>query len=351
MQDMSVLNQSIGRVLVQELFADLRNVETFLIMVLCALAAQSVSLPEWQLQTGFECQAASTVRRFSRWLKNARCEALVWYAPLFYYAMREWNRKHPVILALDTTMYWGEFCAIRVSMIYLGRAVPVTWKVIRHKSSAVKYQVYASILDKAQKMLPNGARVTLLADRGFVSQRLMLHLRDLGWNWIIRVKGKQAICCNGKKLRPKMLQLRKGEVKFFTKGVCFGELKRLSFSAGWPKGGSEPWYVLSDLPAGPGIFVDYALRFDIEESFRDEKSGGFDLEGSKIRDERMLERMLLVLAVATIVAVSEGVFVIESGKQKEVDTHKSRGLSFFKIGASLDYQTNKQRNYEIGIAF
>ena len=101
--------------------------------------------------------------------------------------------------------------------------------------------------------------------------------------------------------------------------------------------------MLSDTPAGMEIFMDYACRFGIEEGFRDEKSGGFHLEESAIRDEKMLERLILIIATATIVAVSEGLFVVESGKREEVDSHWVRGLSYFQIGVRWIYRQMRQQ--------
>ncbi|MDJ0569128.1 MAG: hypothetical protein QNJ53_08765, partial [Pleurocapsa sp. MO_192.B19] len=46
-------------------------------------------------------------------------------------------------------------------------------------------------------------------------------------------------------------------------------------------------------PSLPTLW-QYALRFRIEELFLDSKSGGFQLEESKIRHPRALERLYLV---------------------------------------------------------
>ena len=342
MQNVSTLNLTIGKCLVQALCVDIRNIAIFVLTVFCALSSQSVSLPMWAL-TCAQNKAASNIRRFTRWLKNSTFEALTWYKPLFLYAIGEWG-KSPILLALDTTMLCDEFCAIRVSLIYLGRSIPVTWKVIRHKSASVKWVEYRDLLEQANELLPKNVQVILLADRGFVSRKFMLQLQNLGWNWRIRVMGKQALMYRGRKLKPRTLPLKIGDAQFFTGGINFGKgLERLSFSAGWAKGSKEAWYVLSDTPAGMEIFTDYACRFGIEEGFRDEKSGGFHLDQSEIRDEKMLERMILVIATATIVAVSEGLFVIESGKREEVDPHHVRGLSYFQIGLRWIYRQLRQQ--------
>jgi len=132
---------------------------------------------------------------------------------------------------------------------------------------------------------------------------------------------------------PKTLPLSPGRVLLFSQCVDFGKgLKRISLSAGWARGSVEPWYVLSGDAASTEVFMDYARRFGIEEGFRDEKSGGSELEESRFRDVQKLERLLLVISIALIVAVSEGMSVTLEGKRGEVDPHHLRSLSYFQIG-------------------
>ena len=70
----------------------------------------------------------------------------------------------------------------------------------------------------------------------------------------------------------------------------------------------------------------------IEETFLDDKSNGFELERSRIRDAIMLERLCFVLAIATLYLTAQGVAVVESGQRRVVDVHWFRGNSFFRIG-------------------
>ncbi|MDJ0592310.1 MAG: hypothetical protein QNJ72_20340 [Pleurocapsa sp. MO_226.B13] len=76
----------------------------------------------------------------------------------------------------------------------------------------------------------------------------------------------------------------------------------------------------------------YALRFRIEELFLDSKSGGFQLEESKIRHPRALERLYLVVALALLFATVHGMKVQLKGLRTQVDPHWERGLSYLKIG-------------------
>ena len=157
--------------------------------------------------------------------------------------------------------------------------------------------------------------------------------QKLTWRWRIRVKGNQRLLSKGQVIIPKTLPLSIGDIRLFSGTINFGKgLEHLSLSAGWAKGSREPWYVLSADAANREIFGDYGRRFGIEEAFRDEKSGGFDLEESRIRDAQKLERLILVIAVASIVAVSEGVSVILEERREEVDPHWKQGLSYFQIG-------------------
>ena len=74
------------------------------------------------------------------------------------------------------------------------------------------------------------------------------------------------------------------------------------------------------------------MRFDIEENFLDDKSNGFQLELSLIRSATALERLCLVLAIATLYLVSQGTEVVKQGQRRWVDPHWFRGQSYLKIG-------------------
>lgn len=301
-------------------------------MLIAALISRSVSPVQWDSRLPFGVHAASSVRRFSRWLHNSGLDPHELYGKLFRYALRNWT-QHPIVLALDTSMLKDRFCAVRISMIYLGRAIPVAWRIFEHDSSAVKYEDYREVLERAHSLMPREVPVIFLADRGFVHKALMRKLNRLEWEWRIRIKANQVLRCGSRRMTPQTLFLQKGNALLFDRNVHFGrELENLSLSAGWPQKNEEPWYVLSNGVVGAEVFADYALRFDIEEEFRDEKSGGFGLEETRLTDSGAIERLLLVVAAASIVAVNEGLCVMAQDRRRDVDTHWQRGLSYFQIG-------------------
>ena len=332
MKDVSVLNHTIGRVIRQHLSHDPRNISVFLAMLVSTIVSQVVHLSAWIQAMPGKTKAKSRIRRITRWLNHSSINPHEWYAPIFTYAIRDWKQM-PILLALDTSMLYDQFCCIRISMIYMNRAIPVVWRVLEHNSSSVKYKQYAHLLDQVQALLPRNVEIIFLADRGFVCKELMHHLQQFRWTWRIRVKGNQKLRSKNGFITPKKLPLSIGKAILFSRNMNFGKgLERISLSAGWARGSSEPWYVLSADAASTEVFVDYARRFGIEEGFRDEKSGGCNLEDGRIRDAKKLERLLLVISTVQIIAVSEGMSVTLAGEREEVDPHELRSLSYFQIG-------------------
>ena len=73
-------------------------------------------------------------------------------------------------------------------------------------------------------------------------------------------------------------------------------------------GHPEPWIIaLSEAPTVHRAF-DYGLRWGIEAMFSDFKTRGFGLEDSQIRRPERLSRLLLVMALALLWAVSTGMW-------------------------------------------
>jgi hypothetical protein len=67
-------------------------------------------------------------------------------------------------------------------------------------------------------------------------------------------------------------------------------------------------------------------------TFLDDKSGGFQVQTSELQTPEALERLFLVLAIATLHFTSVGLEVVRADLRRWVDTHWDRGLSYFKIG-------------------
>ena len=281
---------------------DVRHLQTLAWMVVGLLQAECVKLTAWiPFVQGRARYAQSTQRRFRRGLANRRVEVQPLYGPLIQQALRE-GGTHTLYLALDTSMLWNQYCLIRLSLGYRGRAVPVVWEVIEHGSSSVAHEAYAALLEAVPPLLPAGGKVVFLADRGFADPELMAHLRRVGWHFRMRIKASCGVRRPGQPAcKVEDFTLAPGRALFLHKvAITAEQFGPVSLALARHTSNGEYGYVLSDEPTSVHTFVEYGWRFDIEENFLDDKSNGFQLESSLVRDAEALTRLCLVLAIATL---------------------------------------------------
>lgn len=138
MQGIPRLHSALVKLLRQsQEWSDVRHLYTLAWMVIGLIASGCISLTKWgahmQSRAVF---AQSRQRRFSRWLHNPRINVQRLYSSLIRAALNQWEEA-VLYLSIDTTMLWNEYCIIRASVVYRGRAVPLAWRVLTHKSNSV----------------------------------------------------------------------------------------------------------------------------------------------------------------------------------------------------------------------
>jgi hypothetical protein len=88
----------------------------------------------------------------------------------------------------------------------------------------------------------------------------------------------------------------------------------------------------SSEPANSSTFDEYSLRFDIEESFRDAQSGGFQRKPSHLATPDALERLLLCISLATLYLTSFGTWIVQAQKRHWIDPYWWRGHTSLQLG-------------------
>lgn len=140
-------------------WGDQRHLQTLLWMVIGLVCSECINLTNWGVYVQSRARfAQSHQRRFSRWLHNPRINVHRLYSPMIASALANWGASE-IHLLEDTSQLWDEFCLIRLSVQYRGRAVPVIWRVIRHGSSSIQLSVYQEMLLRAQGLMPVGVSV------------------------------------------------------------------------------------------------------------------------------------------------------------------------------------------------
>jgi len=320
----------------RRMFGDVRRLMGLAWAVVGLCLTKTVNFSLWgEVVISEATYASSHQRRFQRWLHNPQIRPIKFYFPLLRAALRTWGAAETLYLALDTSDLHNGYILIRLALIYRGRAIPIAWRVFKHNSTSVSYKDYKILLKQAVLILPPGLPVVLLTDRGFVHVALVKFARRHGWGYRLRAKASTVVRLPGGRVA-NMAQLcpPKGHAHFYHGVAILGvRIGPVHIALANPEAADEePWYIISNAPTDVTTLDEYALRFDIEEGFLDDKAGGFQVESSKLADPQVIERLFLVLAVATLHFTSVGVAVVQRQTRRWVDTHWQRGMSYLKIG-------------------
>ncbi len=286
-----------------------------------------------------EVMADGIVRRLRRCLSDQK-----WRPAQF---SQDWTRwvvtflpKKQLVLLVDETSIGGRFRVMMVGVAYKRRCIQLTWTCYRAMSAEdypVEGQVkmIAAMLEQLKTALPDDRPVTVLADRGIGnSPALCKAVEALGWHYLFRVPKTVKIKTDSGKLHP-YKEVKKGR-RWSASGLVFIKRGRLSahVRAIWERDCAEPWILVTNNPDLTGR--EYAMRNWQEQSFRDLKSGGWQLEMCRLRSAERMERFLAILALAQGFALGLGSLAVITGKARRLiktkDGKLRRPLSLFKEG-------------------
>jgi hypothetical protein len=180
--------------------------------------------------------------------------------------------------------------------------------------------------------------VTLFADAGFRDCDWAQLCAELGWKYAIR------IACNTYITLPDGTSDRLdnwvpvNRNRYFQNVLLTRKTKlQTNVSVTWTtdeKGQPEMVAIITDQIACRARLREYTGRTGIEQSFREDKSGGFDLAHTRLQHAQRIDHLLLALAIATLWCHELGEFVLQQGEPARcwVDPAHERTLSLFQLG-------------------
>jgi hypothetical protein len=284
-----------------------------------------------------EAQAKSGVQR--RDFDVTSC-----FAPLLRWILSLWSGTR-LPLAIDVTNLGERFHVLCVSVVVRGMAIPIAWKVLHGGVKDPWNPHWQTLLNYLKKAVPDDWTVVVLSDRGLESAELFRFLVGLGWHPLMRVK-------KGGKFKPKgwgnfyLLQPLVGRIgtAFCAEGVAYtGEQLPCTLVARWDEGHAEPWLILTDLPPEAADAVWYGLRTWIEQGFKILKGGGWDWQKTRMEDPERVERLWLVLAVATLWVVAIGIDDEVNEKTREQQKQLHERLSESQEAAQRRHEEEQRR--------
>lgn len=277
---------------------------------------------------------ASVRRRLERLLANPRLRPRPAFGQLARHTLPAWAGR-AVLLILDETPNGARLRCLKLSAGYRKRAVPllaVCYPTDRPPEPMPR--LIAHLLRRAARCLPPGAEVTLLVDRGLAWPGVLDTCAALGWHFVARVQGTTRLHRpSGTWCAVKDLVSRPGQ-RWYGRGRVFKKAggRTLSVIAAWERGVKEPWLLVSDRPASYRRCRGYAKRMWTEELFRDEKSQGFQWQKSHLRNPTRALRLLLIMALATLLSLSLGTRVLKGGLRRWFEPRRQRLLSLTQLG-------------------
>jgi hypothetical protein len=307
------------------------NLALFVYGLLCAW---HVHLPKIALALPVAGNLKNAQQRLERFLQNAAVVPTHWYLGVATALLSRFAGGE-IELILDATDLADRHPMLFVAARFRGRAFPILWRMLPTQGCS-PFSEQEALLSRVVPLLPAQAQVTLMADREYGSADMIRFCLKQGWHFVLRLK-KNRWCRlqSGQAFQLAELPLRPG-TDWCEDGITVDEVagSRFSLSCAWSPDADddEPWYLLSDLPAGRPILSRYVGRFSIEEMFRDFKEAGFRLEKTRLRDPQRVARLVLCVCVAYVFALLLGATVAQRGLHRLVERAVKPQLSLFQMG-------------------
>jgi hypothetical protein len=320
--------------------SNIKQLANWLWITVGILQADSIALSKIAIYLPGSAIAESRITTIRRWLMNFKVDVWSFYRPILEHALQGGQSVHALVILDGVTVFNDRWQIFRLSLAHGRRAIPLVWMVLPTEG-LTQVEILEGMLRRAAEFLnPRVQQVTFLADRGFRDWDWAELCLKLGWNYVIRLANSTRIgLADGQWLRLDHLSVIPDK-------CCAFQQVLVARSVKWPacvtvtrthpdaKGKSEIVAVMSNRAAGRNRLREYAYRMDIDESFRDDKSGGFDMAHTRLQHRERLERLLLAVALATLWCHELGEQVLSQGEsiRRTIDPGSKRELSLFQLG-------------------
>jgi hypothetical protein len=322
-----------------------RHLQTLAALISGIVGSKSTQLPTIATKVPDGHKPESRVKRFARWLDNARILEEMYFLPYAEILLTHLALE-TLVLVMDGSVM-GRGCAALMShVIYKGRALPLAWRVRQGPKGHFPEDLHIALVELIHACLPGGTQVVFLGDGEFDGVALQTMLNKAGWCYVCHTAQSTIATWEGETFRLDTLGacskpgtlIALQEVKFTRD--AYGPVMVLSC---WAKGYQEPLYLVSNMASAEEACRYYQKRFRIETFFSDQKSRGFHIQKSHIADPQRLSRLLIAACLAYIWIVYLGSVCERNGWISIVHRRKRCDLSLFQLGMRLlEYLLNEE---------
>ncbi|WP_426731018.1 IS4 family transposase [Myxococcus faecalis] len=280
------------------------------------------------------------IKQVDRLLSNEAVDVWKLAAAWVPYVLAE---RSEALVALDWTDFESDDHTTLVASLVTshGRTTPLLWMTLQKSALAGnRAQAEDELLLRLKECVPEGVKVTVLADRGFADQRLYALLAQAGFEYVVRFRKDVRVEVEGVHQRSAAEWIpASGHAKKLTEvRVTADRTPVPAVVLVHQKGMKEPWCLATSLgTASARQVVDlYSRRFSCEETFRDIKDlrFGMGLSAVRVKSPERRDRLLLVSALAQVLLTLLGAAGESLGMEKglKANTVKTRTYSLFRQG-------------------
>jgi hypothetical protein len=284
--------------------------------------------------------------------------SLIWFPLITYWLTTYCRVGSRLSIAIDRSQ-WGRINLFMVSLIWEKRAIPLYWSLLpKLGNSNLESQI-----TNLEQILPlfSEYKVIVLGDREFCSVDLGNWLKSKGVSFCLRLKKNHCIeiehliwqrldelgIVPGTSLYVQGKKVRKTRPTTGFELACKWKRNYGKYQV------KEAWFILTDLGSLPAAINAYKQRMGIEEMFRDCKKGGYDLEGTNLKGNRLIN-MILLMTLAYSSAIFQGTELRKKQVQKYVSRRKEpkkkyRRRSTFGVGVDAEKWVDYLEQYALEV--
>jgi len=302
------------------------------LMTTGVVRSRSVQQSQVAGEMPLRCQDRSLVQRQRRFLMNGGVDVKHFYAPFirpFVQAHQEWML--PLIVDGSPA---GRHCQMLMAACgYQGRALPLAWMVRQGQKGHFPTTWHLQVIRQAAEYIPERTPVVLLGDGEFGNVSLAQEALSRNWFYVLRIACDELIWIEGESHTLSEFQVEPGETLWLENVLWTrAQFGPVNIAVVWNEADQACMYLVTCFPLLEETLYWYERRFWIEPMFRDDKSMGFNLQDSRLRDPERMLRLLLILCIAYLWIMFLGCLAILSNCIRLIDRIDRYDCSLFTYG-------------------
>lgn len=277
----------------------------------------------------------SVTKRFKRFLQHDAQTMDGWFLPVAQQLLANLATR-PIQLVMDGSTVGQGCLALMLSVVYHGRALPLGWVVVKANKGHVPQELHRALLALVHQIMPPNTQVTFLGDGEFDGTALQADLRQYGWAYVCRTASNIRITAHGVSFSVAALGPPRGEAVAVTPAfMTEQQYGPISILAVWEQDYEEPIYLVTNMADLDDAVAQYRKRAHVETFFADQKSRGFHIHKSHLRDPARLSRLLIAACLAYLWIVYLGVCATRDAWMRLIHRADRCDLSLFRLGVRL----------------